>query len=568
MQSEPVSDEELTKARNQKLRNLVTESLTVESKAAALGSAAVLEGDVGRINTQLKRIRDVTAADIQRVAQKYLDLEHVVNARVNRNLLGALGSLFGMKDDVEDAAITGLKELAPPVPGRSGVTRPSDRDGEVPLQGLLQYDPAGDYALRTLNNGMKIVVVENHEVPFVSVQLGLTAGAWNDPRPGTASMTLSMLTKGTQERTEAELSEELDRYAISLSGSASTDTSRVNLSCLPEQIDRGLELMADVVLRPTMPPEEFRKLKDQTLTGLAISTREPSYIADREFRRRIFGDHPYAHATEGEPEDIKSLEVDDLKTWWQIYARPDLATLIFAGDINLERAEELAQKYFASWQATGDSPLAEIPSPPAPTATHIFLVDNRGVQSQIRVGQLGFTRADPDYFTSRVVSGYFGGAFSSRLNETIRVEKGLTYGARGGFTADKSAGEFQVSTFSKNATTVEAVQAILDEVQRLQTEPPSQKELNNTISYIVGSYPSDRETPQQVAGDIWLQQSMDLPQDYFRKMLSAVANTTQEDCLKLAQDRIDPDKLIIVVVGPAKTLQAGLEQIAPVTVVK
>ncbi len=310
-----------------------------------------------------------------------------------------------------------------------------DREGDVPLQGLLKYDPAGDYVLRSLDNGMKIVVVENHEVPFVSVQLGLTAGSRNDPRPGTASMTLSMLTKGTRDRTEAELSEELDLHAISLTGSADTDTSRVNLSCLPEQIDRGLELMADIVLRPTLPAEEFRKLKKQTLTGLAVTTREPSYIADREFRRRIYGDHPYARATEGEPADIESLEVDDFKTWWQIYARPDLATLIFAGDISLEKAEERAQQLFGSWQAAGDSPLTELPPLPEPTATHIFLVDNRGVQSQIRVGQLGFTRTDPDYFTSRVVSGYFGGAFSSRLNETIRVEKGLTYGARGGFTA-------------------------------------------------------------------------------------------------------------------------------------
>ncbi len=125
-----------------------------------------------------------------------------------------------------------------------------------------------------------------------------------------------------------------------------------------------------------------------------------------------------------------------------------------------------------------------------------------------------------------------------------------------------------MSTFSKNATTVEAVQAILAEIDRLRIEPPSRKELDNTISYIVGSYPADRETPQQVASDIWLQQSMDLPQDYFRNMLSAVAHTTQEDCLRLAQAKIHPDKLVIVVVGPAKTLQAGLEQIAPVTVVQ
>ena len=568
IQNELVSDEELLKARNQMLRDLVTESLTVESKAAALGSAAVLEGDVARINSRLDRIRDVTAEDIQRVANQYMDLDHCIVGRIHRNLLGALGNLLGMRDDVERAPITGATESDPPAPGRPGVARPATRLAASPIAGPLTYDANPAYSELTLDNGLRLVVVENHEVPYISVRLGLEAGAWTETKPGAASLALGMLTKGTAEHSEKELSEELESYAINLSGSATLDTATVSMGCLPEQIERGLRLMSEVVLHPTMPEDEFKRLKKQTRTGLVISAKSPAYIADREMRRRLFGDHPYARSAEGEVADLNRLELADVQQWWQSFARPDMATLIFAGDIDLAEAGTLAKKHFVGWQKTGTRPAIESPPLPTPGDLHIYLVDNAGVQSQIRVGHLAFNRLDPAYFTSRVLSGYFGGAFNSRLNETIRVEKGLTYGARGGFSAQRQTGRFVVSTFSKNATTVEAVQSILDEIERLRQDAPTEKELNNTISFILGSYPSDRETPQQVAQDVWFVQSMGLPADYYKQMLDHVADTTAESCLALAQQHVHPQQLTIVVVGPARKLQAKLEEIAPVTVVK
>ncbi len=266
-------------------------------------------------------------------------------------------------------------------------------------------------------------------------------------------------------------------------------------------------------------------------------------------------------------EDLDQLTVDDARSWWTTYARPDLCTLVFAGDIDLAEAGTLAKKYLVGWSAEGSAPPMVPPPLPEKTPTHVYLVDHDGVQSEIRVGHLSFTRQDPDYFVSRVVSGYFGGAFSSRLNETIRVEKGLTYGARGGFSSQKMSGTFLVSTFSKNATTVEAVEAILQEIRRLQDEAPSASELNNTVSYVNGSYPASRETPQQVASEIWSQRLLGLPDDFTQKLLAAVASTTAEECLRVAKSRVHPDSLSIVVVGPAKELKEGLEKLAPLTVI-
>jgi len=567
VRDELVSEAELEKARNQMLSGVVTQNLTIVSKATILGTAAVLEGDVSRVNRQLDSIRDVTREDLQRVAQTYLKPEREYAITIKRNLLGTLGSLLCKKKSEEDAAITATPETNPPPPGRPGLSRPADFPSSPPIASLVAPDPTPKFASGRLDNGMKVLVVDNDEVPYVSVQLGLGAGAWSEQKPGTASLAMQMLTKGTAEHSEGELAEELDSHAITLGGSGGMDTSSITASALREQTERAVKLMAEVTRRPTFPDEEFEKLRTQVRTGLAISEQEPSALADREFRKQVYGDHPYARTATGRLADVDALDVSDVKQWWQRFVRPDLATLIFAGDISLDEAMKMAQAEFGDWAVAGPTPPIEIPPTPAPSPTHIYLVDKPGVQCQIRVGHVGITRDHPEYFASRVVSGYFGGAFNSRLNDTLRVKRGLTYGARGGFGASRFAGQFQVSTFSKVATTAEAVQAIFDELQRLQSEPPSEKELGDTKSYTLGSFVGRRETPQAVAGDLWLLESQHLPNDYFARMLEQVAATNADACMRVAHELVDPSRMAVVVVGPASQIKAELEKIAPVTVV-
>jgi zinc protease len=195
-------------------------------------------------------------------------------------------------------------------------------------------------------------------------------------------------------------------------------------------------------------------------------------------------------------------------------------------------------------------------------------VDRPAPQVQLRVAQLGITRQHPGYFISRVVNGYFGGAFSSRLNDTIRVKMGLTYGAHGGYSVQHLAGEFNVGTFTKTDSAAETVRIIFDEFKRLRDEPPSDKELNDTKNYTLGSFPAQRETPQQVAEALWLLESEELPPDYYKRLLSGVAATKPEDCTGLVAQTIDPTKMVVVAIGPASQLQPALEEIAPVTVVR
>lgn len=564
LRSEPVSEKELTKAKNQLLRGIVTDNLKIESKASLLGSAAVVMGDVSKVNEYLDEIESVTADDILRVANEYFAPQRALKVRVERNLLGTVFS----KAEEDESPITAEAETKAPAPGRENCVRPDDYPGTAPFTAANVDNVMPEYSEAVLDNGMKVLVVSNHEVPFVSVSLGLLSGAWTETKPGTCSMALQMLTKGTASYTESQLADELETYAIRLSGSGTMDTSTVRMNTLTGNLDRGMRLMGEVVLRPSFPPDELEKLRKQILTGLEVSSATPEYVAEREFRRELYGSHPYSRTATGEIEDVNVLTVDEVEEWWAENARPDSAVLIFAGDIDKERALSLAKETFVGWVANGSRFQKSLPELVQPKRTQIYLVDRPGsIQSQIRVGQLGITRHDNDYFISRVVSNYFGWSFNSRLNESIRVAKGLTYGVWGGYVADRFAGAFKISTFSKTETTAEAVKAVVEEIERLKSEPPSDKELEESKSYILGSFVKDRETPQQVASDLWLIESQYLGADYLQRLLEGVANTKKGDCLELVNDTIESDKLIVIVVGQADKLREDLEKIAPVAVI-
>lgn len=563
VRAEGITEAELEKARNQMLKYLVTETLTIDNKARKLGEAAVVLGDLERVNTIFDDVRGVTAADVQRAAQRHLSREAATTVIVRQN---AKASAVEEAETVEQPA---TEEGAGFVPGRPGVKRPKGYPRKPPIEKAEGFDTTPKFSRGKLANGLEVMVVENHEVPFVSVMLGFTGGAWTEQHPGTAAMTLEMLTRGTENYSEAELAEELDRYAITLAGAGKMDTSEVYANFTTEQTERGVRLLAEAALRPSFSEEEFEKLREQKLAALAIRAQKPDYLADKTYRKALYGEHPYGRTVEGEPEDVESLTPEDLRLWHRKWFRPDQGTLIFAGDITQEKAMALAKEYFGQWQTELVEVGLILADVENPRETRIVLVDRPGsIQSQIRVGQLGITRRmQPAYFYSRPVSDYFGWSFSGRLNQTIRVDKGLTYAAWGGYTANNLAGEFKVSTFTRTETTAEAVQAVLDVIENLRTVPPSDEELSDSKSNIIGNFVRNRETPQQTAEDLWLIRSQGLRGDYLERLLDTVAATTPEACMNLVDETIEPGRMVIVVVGDAEKIREGLEAIAPVEVI-
>jgi zinc protease len=568
---EGVTDEELVKARNGMLRDEVTSQLTVESKAQRLGEAALLLGDVAQVNRRLTDIPSVTREDLQRVAREYLQPQRAIEITIEPSLLGFIMEQFKDKPGKEDDDRSGdAEEIQGEGSGKPGLVRPEHLGLAPKLAPPLAAKFQFEATEHVLDNGLKVVVLPNDEVPFVACRLGLEYGAYADPdgRPGTAYMALPMLLRGSTERDYAALTDALDHHAISMSGSADMDSASVWASAVTPQAERMMRLMAEVVRKPAFSADELKKLVDQMTTGLAVTERSPGYVADRELRRHVFEGHPYARLPEGDAAALRKVEASDVSTWWSNHARPDAAVLYVAGDVDVAQALGWAEQYFGPWAASGTRPAVEVPAPKSPAPTKIYLVDREGHQSQIRVGHVGITRKNGQYEGARVLSEIFGGGFNSRLNDTIRVKKGLTYGAGGGFAADRFAGRFTISTFSKNATVVETVRTILDEVRRMKSEPPTQSEQADAISYLVGSFPRGRETPMALAQELWKLHVEGLPRDYHEGYLRSLNAVTSEDVTSVANDLIDEEHLVIVVVGPAKVLEAGLREIAPVEIVK
>jgi zinc protease len=417
-----------------------------------------------------------------------------------------------------------------------------------------------------LDNGMEVLVISNDEIPWVAVRWYLLAGAKFDPpeKSGLAATTAALLRQGTAEHTGDELAELLDFHAISLSGYAGHEITAVSAGSLAKEVGRAVQYLAEVIRKPAFPNKEFKRHVAQQVNVMKVDEADGRYWADREFRKRVYGHHFLGRLSNGTSQSLPEVDREDVAKFHQTHYLPNGSMLIFSGAIEAQAAVELAKEHFGDWQP-GQTPACDVAAIPERKETHIYLVDRPdATQSQIRVGQIGFRRTDPEYVPAQVFNQVFGG----RLNSTVRVKAGLTYGARGGFQAGKEPGRLLASTFTQNETTTEALKAVLGVVQSMGTEPPTDEELSDAQSFLTGRFGLSLETPQQVAGKVFDLKFYDLPDNYYEGYLKQINQLASSDIISLAQQVVDMGKLAIVIVGNAAEVKAGLEEIAPVTVVQ
>ncbi|HUN81062.1 MAG TPA: pitrilysin family protein, partial [Phycisphaerae bacterium] len=446
--------------------------------------------------------------------------------------------------------------------------RPADFPATPPAGKLSSDFTLAAHENKKLANGLEVVCVPNRELPLVDLNLEIRSGSWTETKPGAASAAMNLMTKATRSRDVKAMAETLEFNAIHLGASSDMDTAEVSMSAMLPQLELGTSILRDVIENPTFPADEFDIQEKQTKMGLMVSSRQPEYVAEREFRRRLYGTHPYARTPTGELGDLDKLKIDDLRAWWSANVRPENAVLYISGDIDPKQAFALAEKHFGDWKVAGEFVAPKLPNVDTGGPTHIFLVDRPGsVQSQIRVGHLGVTRRDEIYPATKVLSNILGGGFNSRLNKAIRVEKGLTYGARGGFTPRRFVGEFEMSTFTKTPKTADTLRTLLAEVEKIRSGEPTEMEISDTKTYLQGAMAREQETASQVVSKLWMIETEGLPADYFSQYMGKIRSASAADILSAAKKLIDPAKLAIIVVGESKAIKADLEKIAPVTVV-
>mgnify|MGYP006282931471 CR=1 FL=1 len=417
----------------------------------------------------------------------------------------------------------------------------------------------------TLDNGLRLVVVENREQPVVSVRLYLPAGEVADPggKTGVANLTASVLDKGTESRTAEEIASTVEGVGASINVGAADDYSYVSTTALTKHLGTVMDVFADVVRHPVFPQEEFETEKRRMLSSLEVQLSQPGALASRQFRARVYGEHPYGE--EPTPETVETVTREDLAAFHAERYTPRGALMVVAGDLSADEARSMAREAFGDWEKD-DAPAPAMPEPPARDSARIYLVHRPGsVQSNIWVGHLGVRPGNEDAHAIDVMNRVLGGGANSRLFLILREEKGWTYGAYSRFTDARDVGYFAARAEVRNPVTDSALNEMIDQLERLRSEPVPDDELADAKNYLTGHFPLEIETPQQVASKVADALQRGLGLDYLESYRSEVSRMDADAVREAAREYVHPDRAAIVVVGDATKIMDGLEGIAPIT---
>ena len=432
---------------------------------------------------------------------------------------------------------------------------------QFPKAGPAPVIKIGEAETFTLANGLKVFVVENDKLPRVSFTLVFERDPlFEGDKAGLTGFVGQMMKAGTTNRTKDQIDEEVDFIGANL-GVSSTSMSA---SSLKKHQGKILDLMADVLYNPIFPEEELEKLKKQSLTGLATSKDDPNSISRRLSSAMVYGkDHPYGESTTAE--SIGNVTVEDVKSYYNTFFKPNIAYLAIVGDMSKSEAEQVVKKYFGEWKP-GDVPKFTYDTPDPLAKTVVGLVDrSSSVQTVIDIAQpIDLTVGDEDYISSRVLNQIFGGGSSSRLFTNLREDKGYTYGAYSSFSADKLIGEFSASASVRTEVTDSAVYEFIYEINRLVEDGVTQEELDKAKANLAGSFGRSLESPAAIASFALNIERYDLPKDYYETYLQKMNALTVADINRTADDLIDPSKLYITAVGNGAEIKDKLAQFGEV----
>lgn len=424
------------------------------------------------------------------------------------------------------------------------------------------------YQARTLDNGLRVFALEHDEQPVLAIQLVIGAGAANDPAdlPGLASFTSGLLETGTSTRTAGEIAGAIDNSGGQLSVTPGREAITISASVLGDSRDLAFELIRDMVLEPAFAAEEIERLRAQSLSAIASNLQNPDFIADTVFSRALYGSHPYGHPADGTPASIRRITREDVVGFHRTWFAPETAVVAIAGAIAPEEAFGMAEAWFGTWPRK--APPASLPAmPEPPPANRVIIVDNpASVQTEIRIGQATVPRNAPDYFPVLLMSYVLGGP-EGRLMDSLRSQKGLTYGAYESIVVRRGPGALYATTETRTETTFEAVRAIFDEIGRIRSEPVGDAELEEVKSYVIGSFPLTIEVPADLASRLTNLVLYDLGDDYLDTYRDKIAAIDADEVSRIAREHVREEGVVIVLVGRAEAFLDEAAALGPVEVV-
>jgi len=412
----------------------------------------------------------------------------------------------------------------------------------------------------TLPNGLRVLVAVNQNAPLVSFRALIRSGADHDTHAtaGLASLTADLLDEGAGNRDGIQLAEDLGLLGAAIGTGADWDASYVSVDVLARNGDATLGILADVAARATLPADGLDRVRADRLNELLQQRNEPAAIAGKRFANLLYGTGAYGNSVNGSAESVARITLNDVRRFYGQHYAPNNSSLVVSGDIEPARAIELVTRALGDWARVAEVP-RPVPSPRPIDASRIYVIDRpQAVQSEIRVGHLGVARSTEDYFALSVMNAIFGGVFNSRINLNLRERHGYTYGARSQFAFRRHAGPFVVAAPVRNEVTLQSVSEMLLELRRIRTGDLEARELDDVKSYLMGVFPATVQTASDIASRLVDMELYSLPEDYFDRYRENIANVTKEDVERVAQKYLDPDRVLIVIVGNAKEIREPL----------
>lgn len=418
---------------------------------------------------------------------------------------------------------------------------------------------------KTLANGLRVIVVQRSFTPLVSAQLLVKNGAEVDPTalPGLANMTANLLTKGTEKSTAPEIAQAIEALGGSLNSGARWDAANAGVNVISSKIGPALEILADVVRNPTFKAEEIERLRQQTLDELAVSLADPGEIARYVAARVVFGDSAYGHPLTGTPESLAKMTRDDIVKLHATYYRPDNSILVIGGDINARDAFALAEKSFGDWpkaaRTVSGGSLGLSATAPA-SKSRVLVIDKPDAgQAAVIVARLGINRKDPDFFRAIVTNSVLTG-YSGRLNQEIRIKRGLSYGAGSSLEARRDVGPFAASAQTKNESGSQVAELLLGEVSRLATTPVPDAELTPRKAVLIGNFSRNLEQVNGLVAQVASLALQGLSLDEINHYINNVQSVGAADVQRFAGARLSAKDASIIVVGNAKEFLPALQK--------
>ena len=547
-----VTPEELDEAKNELVAAALRSREGSAGRAQVLGMALINTNDPTSADNEVALLQAVTAEDIQRVARHYLTPQRQITMRYQQaddaNPVTEQVTNMDAPVKVADLAPMGVAARLKPEADRTPIPAPG---AEV----ALATPPVADF---TMPNGLRVLVVNKDSLPLISARLTIKAGAAQANKAGVDGLTAAMLSQGTTTRTAPQIATQTEQLGADISAGSGYDTTTISASSPANVFAQTLELMADMVRNPAFAQDELERQRTQTLDGLALSMGQPGAVASMAANRINFGNSPYGSvATEA---SVRAIETGDLKAFHNAHFRPDEAILTFAGDITEDQARALAQQAFGDWSKGGAQTEDHSDVAGTPAAPRIVIINLPGSgQAAVSISQRSVDRTDDAYLPLTLGNTLLGGSYSSRLNQEIRINRGLSYGARSSIGARADAGLFTASTQTKNESALEVADLLLAELARMGTTTAGEPEVAARRAIMTGEFGRSLESVSSLGALVAGLAAYDIPMSELADYAGNVRALSPEQVQAAFANKLPVDRANVVVVGDASLFLDGFK---------